>query len=235
MCRYYPSDVFGANCFCAAAGEVALPGGKRDEGDTDDAATALREAHEEIGLPPAAVEVVTVIEPFLSKVEQFFGKRTVAQHLLLVTPVVGLLADGHEFLPAPNPSEVAAVFSAPLHMFLEAERHRHDDLEWLGMPYRVHFFEHVVEVPPTLADPAAMAAAGTPADMGSSAALATMADAGDSGTEVAVTIWGLTAAILIRTAAVVFKQPPAFSERHPAAPDYSAAVADLVLRGIASR
>eukprot|EP00850_Spirogloea_muscicola_P021667 SM000257S08651 [mRNA] locus=s257:20337:21691:- [translate_table: standard] len=199
--------------------EVALPGGKRDEGDADDAATALREAHEEIGLPPAAVEVVTVIEPFLSK------------HLLLVTPVVGLLANGHEFLPAPNPSEVAAVFSAPLHMFLEADRHHHDDLEWLGMPYRVHFFQHVVEVPHALASPAAMAAAGTPADMGSSEALATVADAGDSSKEVAVTIWGLTAAILIRTAAVVFKQPPAFSERHPAAPDYPAAVADLVRRG----
>ena len=36
--------------FLYTAGEVALPGGKRDEADKDDAATALREAQEEVGL-----------------------------------------------------------------------------------------------------------------------------------------------------------------------------------------
>lgn len=49
-------------------GEVALPGGKADEGDADDSQTATREAHEEIGLDPSLVNVVTVLEPFLSKV-----------------------------------------------------------------------------------------------------------------------------------------------------------------------
>ena len=39
-----------------------------DEGDADAKATALREAKEEIGLDPALVSVVTVLEPFLSKV-----------------------------------------------------------------------------------------------------------------------------------------------------------------------
>lgn len=47
---------------------MALPGGKRDETDKDDADTALREAEEEIGLPRDAVRVVTHLEPFLSKV-----------------------------------------------------------------------------------------------------------------------------------------------------------------------
>lgn len=50
------------------AGEVALPGGKAEEGDEDDGATATREAKEEIGLDPSLVNVVTVLEPFLSKV-----------------------------------------------------------------------------------------------------------------------------------------------------------------------
>lgn len=50
------------------AGEVALPGGKAEEGDKDDADTATREAKEEIGLDPSLVTVVTVLEPFLSKV-----------------------------------------------------------------------------------------------------------------------------------------------------------------------
>lgn len=50
------------------AGEVCLPGGKRDEGDVDDTVTALREAQEEIGLEPSHVRVVAVLEQFLSKV-----------------------------------------------------------------------------------------------------------------------------------------------------------------------
>jgi 8-oxo-dGTP pyrophosphatase MutT (NUDIX family) len=51
------------------AGEVALPGGKAEEGDADDAATALREAKEEIGLDSALVTVVSSLEHFLSKVQ----------------------------------------------------------------------------------------------------------------------------------------------------------------------
>lgn len=54
------------------AGEVALPGGKADEGDKDDGETATREAKEEIGLDPSLVNVVTVLEPFLSKVAASF-------------------------------------------------------------------------------------------------------------------------------------------------------------------
>ncbi|PWA70256.1 nudix hydrolase [Artemisia annua] len=53
------------------SGQVALPGGRTDEGDTDDIRTALREAEEEIGLDPALVDVVTVLEPFVNKVKYF--------------------------------------------------------------------------------------------------------------------------------------------------------------------
>lgn len=42
-----------------AAGEVCLPGGKRDATDPDDAFTAKREAEEELGLQPSAVQVGT--------------------------------------------------------------------------------------------------------------------------------------------------------------------------------
>lgn len=53
---------------CKAAGEVALPGGKREEGDANDVETALREAKEEIGLDPSLVTVITLLEPFHTKV-----------------------------------------------------------------------------------------------------------------------------------------------------------------------
>ena len=45
-----------------------MPGGKAEEGDKDDGDTATREAKEEIGLDPSLVNVVTSLEPFLSKV-----------------------------------------------------------------------------------------------------------------------------------------------------------------------
>lgn len=46
-----------------------MPGGKTEEGDRDEKETALREAMEEIGLEPSLVSVVTVLQPFLSKVQ----------------------------------------------------------------------------------------------------------------------------------------------------------------------
>ncbi|XVF87374.1 hypothetical protein PTKIN_Ptkin18bG0115100 [Pterospermum kingtungense] len=89
------------------SGEVSLPGGKAEEGDKDDGETATREAKEEIGLDPSLVNVVTVLEPFLSK------------HLLRVVPVIGILKDKKAFKPTPNPAEVDAVFDAPLEMFIK--------------------------------------------------------------------------------------------------------------------
>nr|WP_231979599.1 CoA pyrophosphatase [Tessaracoccus coleopterorum] len=43
------------------AGQVALPGGRVDPGDTDRAFTALREANEEVGLDPSLVTVLGVL------------------------------------------------------------------------------------------------------------------------------------------------------------------------------
>lgn len=54
-----------------SAGEVCFPGGKRDPSDRDDVDTALREAEEEIGLPPDDVQVVCRLVPIVSKVGEY--------------------------------------------------------------------------------------------------------------------------------------------------------------------
>nr|GME11997.1 nudix hydrolase 15, mitochondrial-like [Ipomoea batatas] len=114
------------------SGEVALPGGKSEEGDASDAGTATREAKEEIGLDPSLVNVVTYLEPFLSK------------HLLRVIPVIGILTNKKEFNPTPNPAEVEAVFDAPLEMFLKDENRRSEEREWMGHNYLLHFFDYEI-------------------------------------------------------------------------------------------
>ncbi|KAF1873213.1 hypothetical protein Lal_00016354 [Lupinus albus] len=115
------------------SGEVALPGGKEEEGDKDDADTAKREANEEIGLDPELVNVVTVLEPFLSK------------HLLRVVPIIGLLHDKKAFNPVPNPDEVEAIFDAPLEMFLKDENRNQEEREWMGEKYLIHSFDYEME------------------------------------------------------------------------------------------
>ncbi|WCJ27150.1 hypothetical protein M5689_008919 [Euphorbia peplus] len=115
------------------SGEVSLPGGKADEGDKDDAETATREAKEEIGLDPSLVDVVTVLEPFLSK------------HLLRVIPVIGILRDRKAFEPVANPAEVEAVFDAPLEMFIKDENRRVEEREWMGEKFLIHLFDYETE------------------------------------------------------------------------------------------
>ena len=45
-------------------GQISFPGGRRDADDPSTAATALREAHEEVGLDPAAVEVIGYLDDY---------------------------------------------------------------------------------------------------------------------------------------------------------------------------
>ncbi|KAI9197588.1 hypothetical protein LWI28_001191 [Acer negundo] len=112
------------------SGEVALPGGKREESDVDDVETALREAQEEIGLDPSLVHVVTILDPVFTK------------NGITVVPVIGILYDKKAFVPAPNALEVEAIFDAPLEMFLKDENRRAEEKELMGDKYLLHFFDY---------------------------------------------------------------------------------------------
>ncbi|HEX7059704.1 MAG TPA: CoA pyrophosphatase [Solirubrobacterales bacterium] len=90
------------------AGEISFPGGRQDEADADLVATALREAHEEIALDPAAVELSGALPPTSTFVS---GYR--------VHPFVGLIAHPGELGLEPNPAEVETVLTLSLDVLRE--------------------------------------------------------------------------------------------------------------------
>ncbi|XP_040426952.1 peroxisomal coenzyme A diphosphatase NUDT7 isoform X2 [Cygnus olor] len=108
-------------CPCSALplrrspGEVCFPGGKSEENDKDEIDTALREAKEEVGLPPEKVEVICRLVPGIDKMNY------------LVTPVVGFIED--TFQATPNPDEVSDVFVMPLEYFIKP-------LNYMTLPYK---------------------------------------------------------------------------------------------------
>ncbi|KQW73063.1 DNA mismatch repair protein MutT [Phenylobacterium sp. Root77] len=89
-------------------GQIALPGGRRDPGETSPV-TALREAHEEVGLAPDYVTLAGLSSPY----------RTGTG--FLVTPVVGFIQPG--FSLTPNPAEVADIFETPFGFLMDPANH----------------------------------------------------------------------------------------------------------------
>lgn len=111
------------------AGQIALPGGRAEPGETP-WQTALREAHEEVGLDPALVEIAGLSEPFWTRTGY------------VITPVVGFVSP--DLVLAPNPEEVADVFEVPFDFLMDAANHQSTRREFpdgvvrevWAMPYR---------------------------------------------------------------------------------------------------
>jgi 8-oxo-dGTP pyrophosphatase MutT (NUDIX family) len=111
------------------AGQISFPGGRAEPEDPDAVATALRETHEEVGLPADHVRVIGRLDNYITST----GYE--------VAPVVGLVRP--PFPVKPDPYEVAEVFEVPLAFLVDPRNHERHSREWQGrtryfyvLPYR---------------------------------------------------------------------------------------------------
>ncbi|MEP9360298.1 CoA pyrophosphatase [Sphingomonas sp. KR3-1] len=108
----------------AHAGQVAFPGGRIDPGDDGPVGAALREANEEIALPPSAVDVVGMTDSY----------RTVTNYV--VTPVIGVVPPDLQLTP--SEAEVASVFEVPLDFLLDSVNQREQRVQYQGRERRYY-------------------------------------------------------------------------------------------------
>lgn len=106
-------------------GQVAFPGGRIDPGDDGPIAAALREAEEEIALPPNQVTII-------GQADQY---RTVTGYD--VTPVIGVVPP--DLVLVASEAEVAHVFEVPLAFILDPANHLQASIDWQGR--QRHYYE----------------------------------------------------------------------------------------------
>ena len=111
------------------AGQIALPGGRIEASDPDHVFAALREAEEEVGLPPSHVEVLGRLDTYLTRTG------------FAITPIVGLVRPS--FTLQLDAFEVAEAFEVPLSFVIDPANHERQSRELRGemrsffvLPYR---------------------------------------------------------------------------------------------------
>ena len=95
------------------SGQISFPGGRRELGDADLAATALRETHEELGFSLDGIDLLGHLTPLYVPPSHF-----------LISPVVACMA--HAPAINPNPDEVAEVIEAPLTVLFDEAAKGHE-------------------------------------------------------------------------------------------------------------
>lgn len=118
-----------ASTLRAHSGEIAFPGGAVDANDSSPVMAALREAHEEIGLDPARVDILGILPPVFTVVSNF-----------LITPVVAFLPQGLGMLHL-QPSEVTELILASLHGLADPAIVHTEEWTRGGSTHTVHFYE----------------------------------------------------------------------------------------------
>jgi 8-oxo-dGTP pyrophosphatase MutT (NUDIX family) len=106
------------------AGQVSFPGGAAEENDSSAVQTALREAQEEIGLPPKAARPIG----FLDRMDTISDYRVLPVVALVTPPVIW----------KPDPREVAEVFTVPLAIVLDIEKYESQVFERDGQEYLIY-------------------------------------------------------------------------------------------------
>ncbi|MDB4969976.1 MAG: Hydrolase, family [Myxococcales bacterium] len=107
------------------AGQIAFPGGKQDPEDVDAAATAIRETTEELGIEPAAIEVLGTLDDVPTPTR------------FVITPIVARIRG--PLVMRPNPAEVASVFAADLGSLADPGRYTSNGARsFLGVTYEMH-------------------------------------------------------------------------------------------------
>lgn len=114
------------------AGQIAFPGGRREDHDDSPVDTALRESEEEIGLDRTHVEIVGALDTY----------RTGTG--FIITPVVGLVTPG--FSLTVDPGEVAEAFEVPFSFLMDPSNHErrnmgpeNGDRHYYAMPWNDYF------------------------------------------------------------------------------------------------
>ena len=108
-------------------GQFSFPGGIVEEGDASRVETALREAWEEIRLPPEAVEVLGLLDDTETRATPF-----------LITPVVGLVREPVAFKP--DGREIERVLEVPVATLRDPAIFHTELWERNGEPHPVHFY-----------------------------------------------------------------------------------------------
>jgi len=109
-------------------GQVSFPGGVRQPEDRDSLRTALRETWEEVGIYPEDVDILGVLDEFLSI------------YNYLVTPYVGMVAAGHQLRI--NPAEIERIIEVPLSFLLRPDIFQIEEWNWQGHTYPLFFFHY---------------------------------------------------------------------------------------------
>lgn len=126
----YISFIRRASTLRSHSGEIAFPGGASDISDVSPIVTALREAHEEIGLASSRVEVLGIMPSVFTVVSNF-----------LITPVVAFLPEG----PGPlqlQESEVSEIIFLPLKDLANPAIYHTEQWVRDNVPHIVSFFDY---------------------------------------------------------------------------------------------
>lgn len=106
-------------------GQISFPGGRRDEVDVSAAANALREAQEEVAMPPSSVEIIGYLDDY----------PTITRYM--VTPVVGIVSGEPSLYP--HEDEVAELIEVPLDFVLSPKSFERKSFMQGG--FKVPFYE----------------------------------------------------------------------------------------------